>query len=358
MNFFRCPTEICFGSDALARLQSVHASRVLIVTDRFFLEGGQAEHIGRRIPGAALSFFSDVKPDPDLKTVAAGIAQLRSVRPEVLLALGGGSVLDCAKGMLALLDERPYFIAVPTTSGTGSEVTSFSILTHEGVKHALVDRGLLPQLAILDDTLLQRLPSGLIAESGMDAVSNCVEAICAKHASAFSSCLAEGAFSRLLAALPRSFAGDTEARGTVHAAATMAGLAFDHAGLGLCHALAHALGGQFHIPHGRLCGVLLPHIVKFNAQQWPQPYASLAQAAGFPGSTDALCARNLVQRLHGLKRQLALPLTLKQAGIPPQALHDAMDAVCTAALQDTCADSNPRPADKAALRTILREAAQ
>lgn len=358
MNSFRCPTELCFGADALARLQDVQAARVLLVTDRFFLNNGLAEQVGRRIAGATLSFFSDVKPDPDLQTVACGVAQMQAVQPDVLLALGGGSVLDCAKAILALSDCTAYFIAVPTTSGTGSEVTSFSILTHNGVKHVVTDPKLLPQLAILDDSLLQALPPKLIAEAGMDAVAHCAEAICAKEASPFSDCLAKRAFSTLLAALPRSFAGDKSVRGAVHLAACMAGLSFTHAGLGLCHALAHALGGRFHVAHGQLCAILLPQVIAYNSAAASDAYAALADAAGISGSTASLRTRNLTAQLIRLRRQLRLPDTLAQAGISRTALLSAQDGLVEAALQDPCLQHNPRAIDGAALHALLWEVAQ
>lgn len=358
MNFFRCPTELCFGSDALARLQDVQAARVLIVTDGYFLQNGLAEQIGRRIAGATLSFFSEVKPDPGLQTVARGVAQMQAAQPDVLLALGGGSVLDCAKAILAFSDCAAYFIAVPTTSGTGSEVTSFSILSHNGVKHVVTDEKLLPQLAILDESLLGALPPKLIAEAGMDAIAHCAEAICARQASPFSDCLAKGAFSVLLAALPRSFARDKSVRGDVHLAACMAGLSFTHAGLGLCHALAHALGGRFPVAHGQLCAILLPQVIAYNAASASDAYAALADAAGISGSTAILRTKNLRTQLMKLRRQLRLADTLAQAGISRAALQSAQDGLVEAALQDPCLQQNPRAVDASALRALLWEVAQ
>lgn len=342
---FSLHTELC-GPE---RLRSLGAERVFVVADPFFVQNG----VAARIAGAAggqCRVFDGVTPDPDLGCVAAGLGALRDFDPDLLLALGGGSAIDCAKGLLALWEKRPRFVAVPTTSGTGSEVTAFTVLTHEGVKHPLVDPRLRPDIAILDDSLLERLPAGLIADAGMDALTHCAEAVAAKGASGFSTALATGAFRTLLALLPRSFAGETEVRGAVHEAAAMAGAAFDQAGLGACHALAHAVGGRFHVAHGKLGGIFLPHVLRFNAQSSPGPYEALAAACGLHGLGGLLAA------LHRLRRQLKLPATLSQAGLNRQELLRALDELASAAAADPCAGGNPRPLEAREARDLLRGA--
>ena len=180
MQSFVCGTRLCFGADAPAALAGLHAERVLLVTDPYFAENGTAARYAAAFPGAQVEIFSDVAPDPPLSLVAQGVARLQALRPDTLLALGGGSAIDCAKGIAALGGLPVRLVAVPTTSGSGSEVTSFAILTQDGVKHPLVDPALRPELAILDPALLEALPPRLIAESGMDAVSHCVEAAAAR----------------------------------------------------------------------------------------------------------------------------------------------------------------------------------
>ena len=172
MQSFVCGTRLCFGADAPAALAGLHAERVLLVTDPYFAENGTAARYAAAFPGAQVEIFSDVVPDPPLSLVAQGVARLQALRPDTLLALGGGSAIDCAKGIAALGGLPVRLVAVPTTSGSGSEVTSFAILTLDGVKHPLVDPALRPELAILDPALLEALPPRLIAESGMDAVSH------------------------------------------------------------------------------------------------------------------------------------------------------------------------------------------
>ncbi|MCI8524688.1 MAG: iron-containing alcohol dehydrogenase [Oscillospiraceae bacterium] len=346
--------RIFFGSGALDQLTQCRAQSVLVVTDRFFSENGTAQAVGARVPGAEVTVFGGVTPDPPVAVVAAGAAVLARCRPQALIALGGGSVLDCAKAMLYLQDLRPLFVAVPTTSGSGSEVTGFSILTHGGVKHPLVDDALRPDWAILDASLLTTLPPGLIAETGMDAVCHSLEAAAARGASPLSDALAYHAFVLCLAHLPASYRGDTAVRGEVHLAAAMAGMAFDHAGLGLCHALAHALGGRFHTAHGRLGGVLLPGVLAYNGEACAPRYAALARSAGLGAATDRLSLRNLIAAVCRLRDALGLPATLSQAGIAREELTAALDGLVQAALSDPCAASNPREAGAEDLKTILR----
>lgn len=350
MQNFSLNTRLCFGEGALDALKTLDAQRVLIITDRFFAENGTAARLSALCKNAQTRIFDGVVPDPPLETIAEGVAMLQAFSPDVLLALGGGSAIDCAKGILSLGASKARLIAVPTTSGTGSEVTSFAILTHEGVKHPLVDEALRPSLAILDASLLEKLPRGLIADAGMDILAHCLEAVAAKNASPFSDAFAMSAYRLTLEKLPASFVGDASVRGDIHCAATMAGIAFDNAGLGACHALSHALGGAFHLAHGRLNGILLPHILRFNAQASPLPYARLAAFCGLTG------LRGLIFSLERLRRAVKLPASLTEAGLSRAALHKQADAICAAAEHDACVAGNPRPVTQADFRRLLEAA--
>ena len=323
MQSFVCGTRLCFGADAPAALAGLHAERVLLVTDPYFAENGTAARYAAAFPGAQVEIFSDVAPDPPLSLVAQGVARLQALRPDTVLALGGGSAIDCAKGIAALGGLPVRLVAVPTTSGSGSEVTSFAILTLDGVKHPLVDPALRPELAILDPTLLEALPPRLIAESGMDAVSHCVEAAAAREASPVTDALAHSACRTLLRLLPRSF--------------------------GACHALAHALGGRFHVAHGRLCAMLLPHVIAHHAAEDPHPYAALAAACGLPG------VRGLTGTIVRLRARLGLPASLPEAGVPREAVLEAETDVLEAALADPCASQAPAPLTRDALQVLLRQ---
>ncbi len=348
MQFFSLATRLCFGSDALGVLKTLNAGKTLLVTDSFFSKSGKAGEI-LALCGGQGRIFDSVQPDPSVELVARGVKLMQEFAPEVLLALGGGSVMDCAKAMLALGKSRARFIAIPTTSGSGSEVTSFAILTHGGVKHPLVDEALCPELAILDESLLAQLPPSLIAETGMDVLSHCLEAVAAKNASAFTHALASSAFRLCLRELPKSYAGELSARAPVHQAATMAGLAFDRAGLGVCHALSHALGGAFHLAHGRLNGIFLPHVVEFNLPDCPA-YGDLAALCGF--STP----RALMFALRHLRSRLNLPESLSKAGLERSRVLKELDALSQAAAQDPCCKTNPRPVTAEDCAGLIRRA--
>ena len=350
MEHFSCSTRIVSGAGASQALKDLHIKRLLVVADPFFSKNGTASRIAAMAKAEETEIFAEVIPDPTVELAAKGAAVVQRFSPDTIVALGGGSAMDCAKGLLALWDKRPTFVAVPTTSGTGSEVTSFTVLTHAGVKHPIVGPRLRPDIAILDDSLLTDLPAGLIAEAGMDALSHCAEAVAAKGASGFSTALATGAFRTLLTLLPRSYAGEAAVRGAIHEAATMAGAAFDQAGLGACHALAHAVGGRFHVAHGKLGGIFLPHVLRFNAQTHPEPYEALAAACGLHGLGGLLAA------LQRLRRQLKLPATLSQAGLSRMDVISVLDDLAAAAAADPCAGGNPRTLEAREARDLLRSA--
>lgn len=358
MQQFQCMTRLIYGPDAIKVLSEVKPGKALIITDSFFMKNGTANRIASGLSACSCEFFSDIRPDPEVRAIAQACGSSRVWEKEILVALGGGSVLDCAKAMALFCETKPMLIAIPTTSGTGSEVTSFSILTHEGVKHPLVDDRLRPDWAILDETLLSTLPSGLIAETGMDLISHAVEAIAAKDASPITNALAIGALRTALQTLKSSYQGDSSVRGELHAAAAMAGLAFDRAGLGLCHALSHALGGQFHVPHGRLNGVLLPSVMQFNCPVALPVYAEAARASGLNYQNDQMAFRSLVQHLKELRRTLKLPQTLQGAGISPEALRESSKALAHTALEDPCMKGNPILPEAGQIMEILEAAAQ
>lgn len=352
---FFCKPKIFSGPDALAQLTRLGAKSVLLVTDRFFAENGVADRIAGLLPDAKLTVFSDVTPDPPVELVAKGAAVFQNCKPEAVIALGGGSPMDCAKAILYLQEEKPVFVAVPTTSGSGSEMTAFSIVTHGGVKKPLVDESLRPDWAILDESLLQKLPKSLIADTGMDLLAHCLEALAGTNASTFSDTLAEGAFRVCFANLHASYTGDVSVRGQIHEAASMAGLAFDHAGLGVLHALAHALGGRFHLSHGRLCAILSTAVLEFNAPVCQGKYVRLARLSGVSGATDHMAFRNLISALSRLRSSLEMPGSLQQAGISPRELRAASDAVTEAALCDPCLETAPRKPSRDDLKAILQQ---
>ena len=353
MERFVCGTRIISGIGATESLRELGAKRVLVVTDPFFYDNGTAAKVGELTGAETVEIFHQVAPDPDLELAAVGTAKVRAFQPDLLVALGGGSAMDCAKAMKYFSGSKAVFAAIPTTSGSGSEVTDFAILTHDGVKHPLVDGSLRPDVAILDGVFLEKLPRGLIADSGFDVLSHALEALAATGAGAITDALAGEAFCTAFGKLPRSYNGDAAVRPEIHMAATMAGMAFTQAGLGLCHAMAHALGGVFHVPHGRINAILLPAVLEANAPAVGHKYAALARMAGLGGSVDTIGIRNLKNGLVRLRRELGLPETLTQAGVNTAELRQKRASVVAAAVADPCCKTNPVAVDAALVRRVL-----
>ena len=355
MEKFSCKTTIVSGSGVIAELESFHAKRLFLVTDPFFQKNGIARKVADASKAEQVTIWDGVQPDPSVELAAKGTALLTDFGPDLLVALGGGSAMDCAKAMAYFSQGSFPLAAIPTTSGSGSEVTDFAILTHKGIKHPLVDSRLRPDMAILDSDLLQELPKSLVADAGFDVLTHAVEAYAAIGSSTFSDLYAQEAFRSAYGALPASYAGRTDVRLKVHLAATMAGLAFTEAGLGLCHAMSHTLGGMFHVPHGRLNAILLPAVITGNAHVALARYAQLARAAGMGGSADTIAFRNLKNGLIRLRKDLNLPQTLQQAGVAPQAVWNSMNAIVESVLTDPCCGSNPLKVEGFQVRRVLEE---
>ena len=354
METFSCTTKIISGHGAIRELKQLNSSRLLVVAAPFFKE----TDVPRRIQAAAgadsVAYFYEVKGEPSVELAAEGTALVQKFQPDTVVALGGGSVMDCAKAMIWFSGKPIPLVAIPTTSGSGSEVTDFSVLTYQGSKHPLVDKALLPAMAILDGDLLRTLPQSILADAGYDIAAHALESYAATGAGAMSKALARDAFVTTLQKLPASYRGDTTVRQDVHLAATMAGVAFSQSGLGLCHAMAHSLGGRFHIPHGRLNAILLPAVVEHNTAAC-SAYAELARSAGLGGTADTVAARNLRNALARLRKELNLPPTLAQAGISPRQVAEQTPAIVKAALEDPCCKTNPVPPTETMVRQILSQ---
>lgn len=355
MDTFSCQTVIHSGPGAIAALAGYGSKRLFLVSDPFFVKNGWANRVITASGAAEAEVFSDVTPDPSVALAAEGTARVKAFSPDLMVLLGGGSAMDCGKAMACFSKGSFPLVAIPTTSGSGSEMTDFAILTHEKVKHPLIDPRLRPQAAILDSDLLAELPKSLIADGGFDVLSHALEAAVAVGANAFTDLYAKEAFRVAFGSLPASFGGNMGVRLSIHQAAAMAGIAFNQAGLGLCHAISHSLGGMFHVPHGRLNAILLPAVVGCNAHAAQHKYAQMARAAGIGGSADSVAVRNLKNGLCRLRRDLELPQTLSEAGISPGKLWGAMGQIVEAALKDPCCVQNPVKADDFLIRRILEE---
>ena len=349
MERFSCGTQIICGDSALNALKNTGATRLLMVCDPYFYENGKARELAGLTGCENVEFFPKVAPDPSVALAAEGAGVVQKFQPDVIVSLGGGSAMDLAKAMAYFAHSPAKRIAIPTTSGSGSEVTDFAILTHDGVKHPLVDEKLRPDMAIVDPSLVAKLPPALVADGGFDVLTHALEALVAKNASPITDALALSAFSMAYQNLPDSYAGNLVAREQVHLASTMAAMAFNQAGLGICHALAHSLGGAYHVPHGRLNAILLPPVIHHLAQA---KYAKATGSIGLENRSQTMAVRNLHNGLVRLRKGLGLPATLAEIGIRPQ-----VDRIVDAALADPCCDTNPIPVTRELTVKILHEAA-
>lgn len=350
MEQFAVKPVITFGTGALAALEELPGERVLVITDGFLAKSGLLDKVLAHLKGRTVEIFDQVVPDPPIDLVAKGARALADFKPRTVVAFGGGSPMDCAKAMCWFSGDRDLpLYCIPTTAGTGSEVTSFAVLTDtdQGVKYPLVEDGLLPEGAILEPAFLDGVPPKVTADTGMDVLTHAAEAAAAVGANPFTDALAESALALAWRALPRAYQGDRAAKAEMLYASCMAGVAFNAAGLGVCHSMAHALGGRFHVAHGRLNALLLPQVVAFNAAdaRAAEKYARLARRCGLAANPRALSAA-----LVRLRTGLGIPARLD---LPPAELKAALPALSAAALSDVCLPGNPRPVAAADVEAMM-----
>ncbi|MBU5483175.1 iron-containing alcohol dehydrogenase [Clostridium sp. MSJ-11] len=372
MNSFEIKTKIYFGENSLNMLSEIKNKKVLIITDPFMVKSGAINFITERLKDAQYEIFSDIVPDPPIETVVQGIEYMGKINPDVLIALGGGSAIDAAKAIMdfskkIVSSKDMEFIAIPTTSGTGSEVTSFSVITDKskGTKYPLVSQDLLPDIAILDPNMVKSVPNFITADTGMDVLTHALEAYVSTNASDFSDALAEKAASLVFKYLIRAYENgeDTEAREKMHNASCLAGLAFNAAGLGLNHGIAHAIGGKLHIPHGRTNSILLPHIIEYNAEingfgsneysRAALKYAKLSKILGFPSSTTRSAVRSLINEIKKMQKHMKMPITLRECNIELSKIEEFKEGIGEAALKDGCTEANPKAPSKKDIIQII-----
>lgn len=346
---------------------------MFIVTDKFMHESGRVSYLTDKIKaeGAKWEIFSDVTPDPDIETVTAGVAKILEFQPDTVIALGGGSPIDAAKAIVYFaakqIDLRDCpFVAVPTTSGTGSEVSKFAVITDRarGIKYPLIDDTLLPDYAVLDAELTCSVPPKVTADTGLDVLTHAIEAFVCTEANAFTDALAEKSVKLVDHYLLLAYKepDNREARQGMHNASCLAGAAFSNAGLGLCHSMAHAMGAQFHIPHGRANAILLPVVMSFNAgcETTLTPvatrYAELASLIGMGATSMRQSALNLIHMVRRLQQRMGVPQCIKDAGVSAEDFEAALDAMADAALADRCTATNPKPCTKEDIIELYRQA--
>ncbi len=396
MLWFRAPEKVYIKKGclpvALDELRSVRgAKRAFIVTDTFLYQNGYTKPITDKLDEMGISHttFFNVQPDPTLGNANEGAAHMRAFKPDTIIALGGGSAMDAAKIMWVLYEhpevdfmdmamrfidirkriytfpkmgEKAYFIAIPTSAGTGSEVTPFAVITDEvsGVKYPLADYELLPNMAIIDTDFHMSAPKGLTAASGIDAVTHALEAYVAMLATDYTDGLAIGALKNIFKYLPRAYdngATDIEAREKMANAATMAGMAFANAFLGVCHSMAHKLGAFHHLPHGVANALMIEEVIRFNSSEAPvkmgtfsqydhpytkSRYAEVSDCLGLGGNSDDEKVENLINAINALKSRVGIKETIKDYGINEADFLACLDDMVEQAFDDQCTGANPR----------------
>jgi len=394
--WFRVPSTTYFNTGAIEALRELSASQVLIVTDAGTEARGAVDDVRRHLSTAAVHVFSDLEPEPTETQIRAGTQALAATGADLVLAVGGGSVIDAAKAMrlfcehpeldmrelaLPFLDARKRvarypapghrmaLVAVPTTSGTGSEVSPAAVITAGGAKVTLVDYSLVPDMAVVEPRLTLTMPPALTADTGVDALTHALEAYVSIFASPYTDAFCLQAIHLILDALPRAFAdgGDLGARTDMANAATIAGLAFSNAFVGVNHGLAHALGARFGVAHGRANGLFLPHVLRYNAAipskfmpapgysayVAPEKYAQIAWVLGLGGHGEAQARERLFARVDELLLAVGMPVTTRDLGLPADAYEAAVGDLAMAAFRDPSLRTNPRMPLVAELRDLL-----
>ena len=320
--------------------------------------------------GAESEIFSKVVPDPSIEVVTMAIQGMKAMKPDAVLALGGGSAIDTAKAASHLYasmnsGEKPMLIAVPTTSGTGSEVTSFAVIsdTQAKVKYALVDQALVPDVALLDPDLTASVPPSITADTGTDVLTHGLEAYVSTKADDFTDACAEKAIKLVWEYLERAVAdgSDMEAREHMHNASCLAGIAFSNASLGICHSLAHALGAHFHIPHGRANALLLTHIIGYNAglelvedSETLLRYEKIANMLGIGGGTPKAAVYGLIRQIKNLMQRIHIPAYVTDLSVDREAFETAIPEMAGRAMEDNCTVTNPRTPSQTELENLYK----
>ena len=393
MQWFKVPDKIYFEHNSIQYLEKMpNITRAFIVTDPGMVSLGYVDkilyYLRKRTEHVHCEIFSDVEPDPSIETVKRGAQMMDEFKPDVIIALGGGSAMDAAKGMwlfyehpdvdfnslrLRFLDIRKrafkfpkmgnkaQLVAIPTTSGTGSEVTSFAVISDKknNMKYPLADYELTPNIAIIDPQFVMSLPKSATADTGLDVLTHALEAYVSVMASDYTDGLAMKAIQLVFKYLPRAYkngAEDAEAREKMHNASCMAGMAFTNAFLGLNHSIAHKIGGEYHVPHGRANAVLLPHVIKYNAStpskfvSFPkykkfiadEKYAEIAAFLGLPAKTTEEGVQSLINAVIDLMKEVNEPLSFSECGIDEETYMRNVPDIANKAFEDQCTTANPK----------------
>ncbi|MEH7354882.1 1-propanol dehydrogenase PduQ [Neobacillus drentensis] len=369
-------TKVYFNNQSLKSLRKISGNRAFIVSDSIMESLGYLQEVVDHLNEAGISstVFTGVRPDPDVGLIADGLKLYRNSGADVLVAIGGGSAIDTAKGILYFMRKfesiegleikKPLFIAIPSTSGTGSEVTDFSVITSEGEKVVIIDELISPDIAILDSTCIQHVPQRVAADTGIDVLVHAIEAYVSTKATDFTDALAEKAIKLIFENL-ESLYKDTkndQARDRVLNASCIAGMAFTNAGLGINHSLAHALGGTFHISHGRSNALLLLAVIEYNAElsgsassYAAERYSKLAKILDLPARTRREGTVNFMLAIKKLIKALGVEENIRALGVDQIEFEKALEQMSETAVQDRCTPTNPKQPSKEDLIRIYQK---
>ncbi|WP_195946498.1 1-propanol dehydrogenase PduQ [Paraclostridium bifermentans] len=371
---FEIKTKISCGIGALESLKDIKNKKIFIITDPFMIESKTIDKILINLEGNDCDIFSEIVPDPPIETVVKGMERIKNYSPNIIIALGGGSAIDAAKAIMDFSKQifkinEIEFIAIPTTSGTGSEVTSFSVITdaQKGTKYPLVSDDLIPNKAILDPELVKTVPNFITGDTGMDVLTHAIEAYVSTDSNDFSDALAEKAIKLVHEYLIDAYkdGSNLEAREKMHNASCMAGLAFNQASLGLNHGIAHIVGAKFHIPHGRTNSILLPYVIEYNANisgynnasysDTAKKYAQIAKMLGLESSNVRLGVKNLVNEIKKMQKSMNMPMKLTDCKVNKVDVENLLPEIAQLALKDGCTKTNPRIPNDSGIIDILKQ---
>ncbi|WP_187116616.1 1-propanol dehydrogenase PduQ [Anaerosalibacter massiliensis] len=373
---FKLKSKVYFNMEFTQFLEQVSGSRAFIVSDSIMEELGYLQKAVDSLNNAGINSvtFTGVRPDPDINVVAEGMKLYKESNADVLIAIGGGSTIDTAKGIIYFswhLEnttndkmKKPLFIAIPSTSGTGSEVTDFTVITSQGEKVCIVDDFIAPDIAILDSTCIQHVPQHVVVDTGIDALVHAIEAYVSANATDFTDALCEKAVKLIFENIKTIYNDikDSNARDRIQNASCMAGIAFTNTGLGINHSLAHAMGGTFHISHGRSNALLLNAVIEYNSnlersinEYAANKYAKLAKILQLPARTNREGTVNFIQALSELKKYLGVEESIRALGIDQDEFESSLEHMAEAALGDRCTPTNPRQPSKEELIHIYQK---
>jgi len=374
---FTLPRDLYHGEGSLEVLKTIKGKRAMVVVGGSSMQKfGFLDEVVSYLKEANMEVetFEGVEPDPSVETVMKGAEAMRNFNPDWIVSIGGGSPIDAAKAMwifyenedftfeeaiipfgLPELRKKAKFIAIPSTSGTATEVTAFSVITDykARIKYPIADFNITPDIAIIDPKLAQTMPQELTAHTGMDALTHAIEAYTAALKSNFSDPLAMKAIEMVNDNLLNSYNGDKEARNLMHEAQCLAGMAFSNALLGIVHSMAHKTGAVFNIPHGCANAIYLPYVIQYNKTECLDRYAEIARRLNLEGNNDEELTNSLVKRIRELNIMLNIPLNLKDFGVTEDYFKENIDFISENAILDACTGSNPRKIDKENMKRLF-----